>query len=334
MLGPPAGGVEEAGVKSLVATLLLSTAAGAWVAARQEPIRSGARTVAVYATVTDASGRLVPDLALDDFEVLDNGKPQRVTVFENDIQPITIVVMLDRSESMRASFRLVEAAAEQFVYRLIPGDAARIGSFATRIQLDPRDFTGDRGEMVDILRTELQPAGPTPLWNAVSVAMTALLHQDKRRVVLVFTDGIDRPMNGSSRNVSLGDVTRRAQQENVMVYAIGLTNRWTFAPRGGFGGRGSGSLGSRRGGRGDVIEQKPDPGLARIAAETGGGYFELSNTADLGSTFAHVADELHRQYAFGFEPEKLDGKTHRLEVKVRRSGLTARARRSYVASRD
>jgi hypothetical protein len=79
-------------------------------------------------------------------------------------------------------------------------------------------------------------------------------------------------------------------------------------------------------------EQKPDEGLAKIAAESGGGYFELDSTDDLGATFARVADELHRQYAMGFSPEKLDGKTHKLEVRVKRTGMTARARRSYVAT--
>ena len=148
----------------------LVLALGLTVAARQQtPFRSGARTVAVYATVTDATGRLVPDLTRDDFEIYDNGKPQPSHVFANDIQPITIVMMLDRSGSMRANFRLVEAAAEAFVETLLPADKARIGSFAARIQVDPRDFTSDQEEMLNILRTELQPDGPTPLWNAVNV---------------------------------------------------------------------------------------------------------------------------------------------------------------------
>jgi Ca-activated chloride channel family protein len=80
-------------------------------------------------------------------------------------------------------------------------------------------------------------------------------------------------------------------------------------------------------------EQKPDPGLARIAAETGGGYFELTTTDDLAATFERVADELHRQYALGFELPAADGKTHKLDVRVKRDGMTVRARRSYVAPR-
>ncbi|PYQ94880.1 MAG: hypothetical protein DMF97_17775, partial [Acidobacteria bacterium] len=118
------------------------------------------RTVAVYATVTDAGGRLVPDLERTAFEIDDNGKRQELTLFANEIQPITAVMLLDRSGSMRANFDLVEEAAEQFVNALVPADQARIGSFANRIQLDPRDFTSDHDELRRILKTELQPEGP------------------------------------------------------------------------------------------------------------------------------------------------------------------------------
>ena len=140
--------------------------------------KSGASTVAVYTTVTDAAGQLVPDLGRDDFEVYDNGKLQPISIFTNDVQPITVVMMLDRSASMLANFTLVEQAAGSFVDRLLPADKARIGSFSDRIQLDPREFTSDKGELRVILKTELQPAGPTPLWNAVGVGMTALLRQE------------------------------------------------------------------------------------------------------------------------------------------------------------
>ena len=328
-------------IRSPFSLLLLVAVAltGTLLAEQQQPtFKSGARTVAVYATVSDDQGRLVPDLTREDFEVLDNGQPQRITVFDSDIQPITVVMMLDRSESMRRNFTLVEAAAEEFVHRLLEADKARIGSFSNRIEVDPVDFTSDKEEMLGILRNDLQPAGPTPLWNAVNVGMTALLHQEKRRVVLVFTDGVDAPGNFRSNNITLKDATKRAEEENVMVYAIGLAGQngprgiggWGMGRHGGYGGGGRG--GGHSGG-GPAME-KPDEGLPKIAAATGGGYFELTSTDDLGSTFRRVADELHRQYALGFEPERLDGKPHKLEVRVKRPGMTARARKSYVAARE
>jgi hypothetical protein len=72
--------------------------------------------------------------------------------------------------------------------------------------------------------------------------------------------------------------------------------------------------------------------LRKVADETGGGYFELSKTADLAPTFTRVAQELHSQYVLGFAPTQLDGKVHKLAVKMKQPGMTARARRSYLAA--
>jgi VWFA-related protein len=79
---------------------------------------------------------------------------------------------------------------------------------------------------------------------------------------------------------------------------------------------------------------RPDRSLKKIADETGGGYFELKKTDDLAPTFTRVAQELHSQYTLGFTPTVLDGKEHKLELKVKQPGMTARARKSYIASED
>jgi VWFA-related protein len=318
------------------------------VAGQDATFKAGNRTVAVYATVTGADGRLVPALTRDAFSILDNGRPQKLTLFSSDLQPITVVMLLDRSGSMRRNFTLVQQAAEAFVEVMRPDDKARIGSFSNGIQVDPPDFTSDHSELQTILRTELQAEGPTPLWNAVNVGITALLHQQGRRVVLVFTDGMDSPMNSSHSNSSLKDVMKRAEEEDVMVYAIGLApsaggggggygrhgggHRGGSGGGGGFGGFGRGGFGGARGPRppGPAADH-PDEGLAKIAAVTGGGYFELTSTSDLAATFSRVAEELHRQYALGFTPDKLDGKMHTIEVHVAGEGMAARARKSYLA---
>ena len=297
---------------------------GAARAQAQTPFKSGASTVAVYTTVTDAAGRLVPDLGRDSFEVYDNGKPQTISTFAADVQPITLVMMLDRSLSMLSNFRLVETAAGVLVDRLLPADKARIGSFSDRIQIDPRDVHdrqgGDAGRSS---RPSCSRPGRRRCGTPSASAMTALLHQEGRRVVLVFTDGMDRPGNGGAHNVSFKDVVKRAEQEDVMVYGIGLAGGMPFG-RGGYGGRGMGGYGGRGGGGGGGgggAVDKPDPGLEKLALASGGGYFELTGTRDLSATFARVVDELHRQYLIGFVPQKLDGKAHKLEVRVKGEGL-------------
>ena len=327
-----------AAIVSVMAVGAVLAAAGSQEPSQASPtFKAANRTVAVYATVTGADGRLVANLTRDAFSILDNGRRQDMTLFSSDLQPITVVMLLDRSGSMRGNFGLVQKAAETFVEMMRTDDRARIGSFSNGIQVDPRDFTSDHDELLHILRTELQAEGPTPLWNAVNVGITALLHQQGRRVVLVFTDGMDSPMNFRNGNSSLKDVMKRAEEEDVMVYAIGLAPSmpgYRGMPGGPSGGGGfPGGFGRGRGvyGGGPPVADHPDEGLAKIAGVTGGGYFELMSTSDLAATFSRVADELHRQYALGFTPDKLDGKMHTIEVRVAGDGMTARARRSYLA---
>ena len=217
-------------------------------------------------------------------------------------------MLLDRSGSMKPNFELEEQAAEAFVRAMGPADKARIGSFSTHIQIDPPEFTSERDALLKILRNDLQGEGPTPLWNAVNTGIDKLLLEPGRRVVLVFTDGVDMPLNFSNGNKSLKDVMKRAEENDIMVYAIGLagengmpgggrtvdrSGRGGFGAPGGFGvpgGRGGGGSSASGGGRLEL--EKPDEGLPKIAAATGGGYFELTSARDLASTFARVANEL------------------------------------------
>jgi VWFA-related protein len=103
------------------------------------------------------------------------------------------------------------------------------------------------------------------------------------------------------------------------------------APGGHGGWGGPGGFG---GGRPFAVDSKPDEGLPKIAAATGGGYFELTSTTNLGSTFRRVADELHHQYALGFTPAALDGKWHTLTIRVSEPGALVRARKSYFAEKQ
>jgi VWFA-related protein len=339
-----------------VVALLVVVSTGLLAAQQAPTFRSGTHTVSVYATVLDDSGHLVPNLTKDDFDVFDNDAPQPIRVFDNSVRPITIVIMLDRSGSMRPNFDLEQRAAVRFVANLLPNDKARVGSFSKRIQIDPLDFTSNQDDLIRILYEDLQDPGPTPLWRATAAAMTALARQDDRRVVLVLTDGFDNPMEITS--TSFEQVRDRSEAEEIMVYGIGLADdcgtplsaalpgltRPAFQARGGqIIGR-PGGLGrpepptrGRHGGfpqagdGGPCAEAKPDPHLRELATSSGGGYFELTGRDDLGSTFAQVANELHHQYLLGFTATSLDGQVHRLTVRLRNPTLIARARKSYVA---
>ena len=280
---------------------------GASAAAQQPTFRTGTQIVSLFATVTDAQKRLVPNLEKDDFEVLDNEELQPLVFFQNEVQPITVVVMLDTSLSMTGSISLLRAAAEQFVIRLLPADKGRVGAFNDKIQFSSR-FTSNRDELAGDLK-ELDYGNGTKLYDAIGASIEELKGIEGRRVVLVFTDGDD-----TASNMSLNAAIDRARSDEVMVYAIGLESNFFNGQR--------------------MIKTKPDRGLKKIADETGGGYFELEKTADLAPTFTRVAQELHSQYVLGFSPQRLDGRVHKLTVRVKKAGMTARARRSYLAASE
>lgn len=285
---------------------LLAAAVTATALAQQQPVfRSGTRTVPVYATVTDRDGRLVPELTQADFEIYDNGKKQPITIFDDEIVPFSAVLALDTSASMTLNIEFVQDAAAQFVIRMLPQDAAAVGFFNSKVRFSP-GLSSDRDGLVRYIRNEMQYGNETRLWDAVDAALDHLNEATGRRVVVALTDGEDW---GSSRGN--GEVLDRAQREDVMVYAIGIEStfhngeRWTTT--------------------------RPGGSFRKMATETGGGYFELKKTADLNTTFSRVVQELHSQYLIGFAPTTLDGKEHKLEVKVTKPGLNVRARKTYVA---
>jgi Ca-activated chloride channel family protein len=291
----------------------ISAGAVLWCAAvtalaQQPTFRTGTRTVALYATVTDGQKRLVPDLTQHDFEVLDNDKPTSIDLFVNEVQPITVVVMLDTSASMTGNLRLLEQAAEQFLLRLLPKDKGMVGAFNDKIEFFPATFTGDRDRLIRSLK-ELEFGNPTRLYYAIAASMDRLNKIEGRRVVLVFTDGEDTDSRSDA-----GEVLEQARRSETMIYAVGLRSDYFNGAR--------------------QVRTKPDSGLKRLAEETGGGYFELDKTSDLAPTFTRVAQELHSQYVLGFTPALLDGKLHRIAVRVKKPGMVARARKSYVATAD
>jgi Ca-activated chloride channel family protein len=288
----------------LTAAIVLVTASSA--ALGQATFKSTTSIVPVLATVLDKEGRLVPDLVQTDFTLLDNGKPQEIVFFQNDVQPFTVVVMMDFSFSMNANLKLLKAAAEQFILRLLPDDRAQVGAFSDKIMFSGT-FTSDRDDLVGAL-DDLQFGNPTRLYDAIDASIDMLDEATGRKVVLVFTDGDD-----TASRIGFGDVLEKAREKEVMVYTIGLQSEFFNGAR--------------------MQRTRPDRSLRRLSDETGGGFFELKKTDELAPTFTRVAQELHSLYALGFTPSTLDGREHRLEVRVRQ-GMTARARRSYIASPD
>jgi Ca-activated chloride channel homolog len=298
--------------------LLVSLLAAAPLAAQLRPgVVADANTVWIHATVTDASGRLVTGLGRDEFDVLDNGVRQEVTIFSNQVMPFSAALMLDASGSMDANRDLVRKAGLEFVGQLVRGDRAVVGSFAGGVRIGGR-FVANRERLQDALAAGLLgngglpcltptmmekravplSGGGTSIWDAVECGILTLMTDDEavRRVVLVITDGRDHT---SASREDL--VVRLAGKEGVLVYAVGLVGEEGIA-------RGS---------------------LQQVANETGGGFILLKPGDNFGETFRRLAEELHRQYILGFTPRGPVGGKHKLTVHVGRPDLTVRARQTY-----
>jgi Ca-activated chloride channel family protein len=277
------------------------------VAAQEPTFRSGSRVVPSYVTVVDADNRLVTDLTRDDFEVFDNGRPQEITIFDNEVRPISVVVMLDTSVSMTDRLKDLYNGAEQFLLRLLPLDKGAVGAFNDKVEF-ASGFTNDRNSLISALK-RLDFGNQTRLYDGVHAALDELKNVEGRKVILLFTDGAD-----FGSKLSSGKALERARDAEVMIYGIGLETEF-------FNGQ-------------MVVRSKPDSILNRFATETGGGYFDLKKGADLNSSFTRIAQELRSQYLLGFSPAVLDGKVHRLEVRAKRPSLKTRSRRSYTASAE
>ncbi len=275
--------------------------------AQGQKIKVSTASVPVYVTVTNPDKQLVPDLTIDDFEVLDNLKPQTITVFENKPVPITTVVMLDTSGSMTGNMSFLKEGVEQFLLRLLPEDKGQVGEFNDKIKFHPGEFIDNRDRLIYLLKNELDFGYPTRLWDAAEESLKRLEPMDGRKVLVLFTDGDD-----TSSKVGVNKVMDHAREKDIMIYGVGFQSEY-------FNGA-------------HQVRSQPDKNLKKLTEDTGGGYFELKRGVDLNETFTRVAQELHSQYVLGFSPEALDGKIHKLDVRVKQAGMTARARKTYVAA--
>lgn len=280
---------------SAAVLLIVSLTLGA---ARQTSFSAGINTVAVYVTVVGEGGTLTSALSASDFEVRDDGELQSITQFQSGMLPITMAVLLDDSPSAQSVKSLTRAAATALIERMKPADRLALGVFNRSVRMHG-GLTNDKSELLRQLSLSEPLVSGTAMWDALHAGMATVADEGSRRVVLILSDGDD---NSSEADPSR--VARDALNDGVMIYGIGV--------------RGS--------------ARRLSSSLKELALGTGGWFFELKNHDNLAATFNRVADELRAQYLLGFSPRVLDGKQHRVEVRLKKRGLTARARTRYLAA--
>lgn len=257
--------------------------------------------VEMYVTVTDRDGNLVEGLTAAEFRVEDNGRPQAIERFElvRDL-PLTLGLVLDTSGSMSESIGEAKRAAQEFLAAVMtPRDRCFAVGFSERPAL-LMPLTPD-AKALDAAYRDLPAFGMTSLHDALVYGLYQYRGIRGRKAMVVLSDGDD-----TSSLVPFADALAFAQRSGVAIYTIGLRI-------------GAGSVGIR--GK-----------LQKLAEETGGRTFFVSEAAELAGVYAQIENELRSQYflAFAPNPQPKPGERHALDVEVRGGKLRARAARGYT----
>lgn len=292
--------LAPASVRLLVVTCL--TVGGTLLAAHSEPPRAGrpaqfsARTemVEVYATVTDDKGRLVTDLTQDDFLVQEDGRPQTVVTFTPGNVPVSLALAFDRSFSMRgAPLDAARTAARVLLNELTDDDRVTLIAVGSEVDVVV-PLTNDR-LAIDQAVHALDAWGSTALHDAVVQAVDAIEPAPGRRALVLVSDGMERH---SLRTAE--DVYARIRQSDVMIYPVAFARRMP-------------------------------PVFRAMAALSGGRASVTRNPEELARLFRRFAEELRHQYLLGYTPDGPETPGYRaIAVRVRRPGLTVRARAGYT----
>jgi VWFA-related protein len=276
-------------------------------ASSQERIqfRSTVEAVNLSVVVTDKKGRFIPDLAADDFLVFENRAPQELAFFTAEVTPVTLLVLLDASTSVRESVDSIKEAASNFVSKLWEGDQAIIADFNERVRFSSH-FSDDVDRLVSTIQS-LYPSGWTALYDSVLLSLEKVSEAEGRKALLVFTDGDDSRSAGFGSEASAKDAVEGARSSEVTIYAVGFEGRGAGVNKG---------------------------FLKKLSEETGGTAFFPKGIGDLNQSFEQIQDELHSQYRMAYVPSNngKNGEWRSIEVRVKdRDDLVVRTRQGYYA---
>lgn len=278
--------------------------------------------VSLTATVEDRSGHAVAGLKQQDFQVLEDGVAQQVSVFNNDEKvPVSVGIVFDTSGSMVDKIDDVQDAVFHFVQTTNPEDEIFLIQFSGNTNL-VQDFTSNRGQLRKAIG-KLRPRGATALYDAVIQGLLYLQQgKHKKKALLIVTDG-----NDTSSNATLQDAVASAQQSEAIIYALGI----------GHGEHGSFAH------SGDFRDYVDLDALNSIADTTGGRAFLLEGTHtkdgidQVDKAALQVGAELRGQYTIAYKPlnKDHDGAYRRVTIKViSHPDYQVRTRAGYFAPKQ
>ncbi|HTS47280.1 MAG TPA: VWA domain-containing protein [Bryobacteraceae bacterium] len=271
--------------------------------------RADTRLVILPISVSDKSGKLITDIPQKAFKVYENGAEQPIKIFRREDVPISLGIIIDNSGSMREKRQKVETASLDLVRASNPQDEVFIVNFNDDAWLDV-PFTSDIKKMEEGI-AKIDSRGGTAMRDAINLSMDYLRKEGKRqkKVLLVITDG-----NDNASSISLEKLVNRAQQEEVLLYSIGLLNE----------------------------EERREARIAKraldeLTRESGGMAFYPKAPSEVDQITLQVAREIRNQYTIGYSPtlQAMDGSFRQIRVTVSGSGHPiVRTRTGYYATPD
>lgn len=287
-----------------------------------EPLRIQVNMVTLPVVVTTGKGEYVTNLKKEDFTVLDNGIPQEIAGFASVEEPVSVALTLDNSESMRSFSRIIQNEAIRFVGFLKKEDRLAIIAFNDVVELwESFSLYGRKNPMV--IR-EMEPRGMSAVYEAVWSALEQVLKLESgRKALVLFSDGIDN----RSQTVTEEETLELARRTEATIYCIcfsGATKRTGRFP---FPGGGGGDRAENKAGR---------EYLMKLSGYSGGTLVDAKKIDDLGTAFRKIARELSSQYSIGYYPSSIEhnAEFHRVEVKVKEKGYSARTKEGYYAPEE
>lgn len=266
----------------------------------------------LYVTASWETGRVL-DLPQSDFRVLDNGVEQKLVTFSRGDVPLTAILLLDASESMRGErFEAALRGAKAFASEMRPLDEAALLLFSDQL-LRATPFTNDASELLAPL-AGLEPGGNTAINDHLYLALKLLDARQGRRAVVLLSDGADL-----HSVLEMEEVGWKARRSQALVYWIRLEEK---------GASSSFSTAWRNveGNQRELAE------LERAVGESGGRIVAVASIGEIEPAFREILRELREQYVLGYYPSDTrdDGSWHEVEVGVRRPGVEVRVREGYV----
>ncbi len=292
----------------------------------EEIVRVNTSLVTVPLSVMDRDGRYVGDISREEFRIYEDGAEQEIAFFASLEKPFTVALLLDVSDSAVLRLEEVKAAAIAFVDQLRADDRAIVVAFDRRMTV-LAEATSDK----EILRRAIEGiniGAGTSLYNAIDMTLKQLMNPiEGRKAIVLFTDGVDTSSMGANYDSTLRD----AAESDSLVYTV----QYELSPAGkrynvqasarGVGWSQIGVVGRTQ----RIIANKY---LFRLAEKTGGRQYIAGDVEALRKSFASIAEELRHQYSLGYYPQRQRGAGQQrlIKVRVNRSNLVVRARRSYL----